>query len=237
MLKSWRIATGTSRTEDELMVFLQTFLASKAISFEDIKGVAISSVVPNVLAILQKMCQKYFHIKPVIVDHSLNLSIKILYKSPDSVGADRICNAVAASDKFKQAVICIDFGTATTFDVINGKGEYLGGVISPGLETTAWALHQRAAKLPKISLEFPPNAIGKSTDESIQSGIMLGTSKMVDGLIMEIKAELNEPVRVIATGGLAKLITQHSQLIEANYDQLVLDGLYKIYLLNKNTVE
>ena len=164
----------------------------------------------------------------------MKLGINIRYSDPSTVGADRICNAVAAYQKFNNAVIIIDFGTATTFDIINSKAEYLGGIIAPGIETTAWALYQRAAKLPKISLEFPQHVIGKSTMESMQSGIMLGSVKIVDGLVEEIIDELGEKPNIISTGGLSRLIQPRTKYIESYYPHLVLEGLYEIYNLNKN---
>lgn len=232
LLKSWRIATGVDRTEDEFMVFVQYFLASEKISPDQLEGVALSSVVPDVTFMFEKMCQKYLHLQPLIVHHTLNLGIRIRYSTPAAVGADRLCSAVAAYRRFKQAVIIVDFGTATTFDVVNEKAEYLGGIIAPGIETTAWALYRRAAKLPRITLDFPPNTIGRNTEQSMQSGIMLGTVKMLDGLLQEVIRELNQQPRIIATGGLARLIQPKTQLIQSYFPHLVLEGLYEIYKMN-----
>jgi type III pantothenate kinase len=232
--KSWRMATGIDRTEDEYMVLIQHFLALDGISLKMIGGVAVSSVVPNITFIFDKMCHKYLGIVPIIVDHKLKLGITIKYSDPSTVGADRICNAVAAYQKFHDAVVIIDFGTATTFDIINKKGEYLGGIIAPGIETTAWALYQRAAKLPKIPLEFPEKVIGRSTMESMQSGIMLGSVKIIDGLVEEIINEMGVRPKVIATGGLSKLIQPKTKFIESYHPHLVLEGLYEIYKQNLN---
>ncbi len=231
--KSWRIATGVDRTEDELVVFFQHFLAQENMALSGLKGAALSSVVPNVTFILEKFCTKYLNIKPLIVDHTVNLGIKIRYSTPAAVGADRLCNAVAAYQRYRQAVVVVDLGTATTFDVVNARAEYLGGIIAPGVEATAWVLHQRASKLPKISLEFPERAIGQNTEESMQAGIMLGTVKMIDGMLEEIFRELNDRPRVIATGGLARLIQPRTKFIETFFPHLVLEGLYQIYELNK----
>jgi type III pantothenate kinase len=232
LLKSWRIATGIGRTEDEYMVFIYHFLSIEKISTESLQGVAISSVVPNVTFIFEKMCRKYFKFEPVIIDYRQKTGLKIRYHDPAEVGADRLCSSIAAFQKFNDAVIVIDFGTATTLDVVNSEGEYMGGIIAPGLETTAWALYQRAAKLPKISLEFPLETIGRSTAQSMQSGIMIGAVKMIDGLLEEISKELNSKPHVVATGGLAKLIQPHSKSIEAYFPHLVLEGLYSIYKMN-----
>ncbi len=232
LYRSWRISSTGERTEDEYWIFLERYLQQAKISLRKISGVGLASVVPNKTFIFQKMCQKYLDIDPIIVTHELNLGIKILYHDPATVGGDRICNAVAAFHEFRQAVIVVDIGTATTFDVVNGKGEYLGGIISPGVETTAWALYHRAAKLPKISLEFPDSVVGRTTEQSMQSGIMWGTVKIVEGLIEDIRKEIGENCRVIATGGLGKLIQAKTKNIESYHPHLVLEGLYKIYQMN-----
>ncbi len=233
LVKSWRVATGLDRTEDEFMVFLEHFLARERVSVREIEEVAISSVVPDMTFIFQKMCEKYLNVEPFLVDHTAKLGIQIRYKNPEAVGADRLCNAVAGYQKSAQAVIIIDFGTATTFDVVNSQGDYLGGIIAPGIETTAWALSHRAAKLPKINLEFPPAVIGRETHHSMQSGIMFGTIKMIEGMVSEIEKELAEPVKVIATGGLTRLIKTKTKAIEAYYPHLVLEGLVAIHKMNR----
>ncbi|MFZ0390735.1 MAG: type III pantothenate kinase [Calditrichia bacterium] len=233
LVRSWRIATGVDRTEDEFMMFIHHFLDQENIQMKGLEGVAISSVVPNVTFIFQKMCRKYMQLEPLVVDHLLKMGITICYQNPAAVGADRLCSAAFAWQQFGQAVVAIDFGTATTFDVVNGKGEYLGGIISPGVETTAWSLYRRAAKLPKINLEFPEKAIGRTTEQSMQSGIMLGTVKMLEGMLLEIEKELQETPHVIATGGLARLIQPRTDRIELFFPHLVLQGLNLIFLMNQ----
>lgn len=233
LLKSWRIATGIDRTEDEFMVYIHHFLTSENISPKDLEGAVLSSVVPNLIFVFEKICIKYLNLSPIIVDYTKNLGLKIKYKNPEAVGADRLCNAVAAYQRYKTAVVVVDFGTATTLDVVNSSAEYLGGIISPGIETTAWALHQRAAKLPRISLEFPDQHIGRDTEMSMQSGILFGAVKMIDGMLEAVRDELNEKPHVIATGGLASLIQPKTKYIEAFFPHLVLEGLNKIYELNK----
>lgn len=226
---SWRIATGVHRTEDELMAFLQHFLNLASVERSAIHDIAISSVVPNVTQIFLRLCDKYFHTQPLVVTHNLDLGITVAYQPPENVGADRLCNAVAAIEKYGAPCIVVDFGTATTLDVVSADRVYLGGVIAPGLETAAGGLHERASKLPRISLEFPPSAIGRSTEESIQSGIMLGTVKMIDGLIEEIQQELGRKAHIIATGGLSQLLAPRSKFIEHVEPHLVLDGLVEVY--------
>ncbi len=232
LYKSWRLSSSAERTEDEYMSYLDYFFKFSNVKITDIEGVGLASVVPNKTFIFEKMCDKYLRIKPLIISHELKLGIKICYSDPSMVGADRICNAVASYQRYHQAVVVVDLGTATTFDVVNGQGEYLGGIISPGIETTAWALYQRAAKLPKISLDFPERVIGRSTEQSMQSGIMLGTVKIVDGLVEEIIRELGEKPRVIATGGLGRMIQPRTRYIEAYFPHLVLEGLIQIYYMN-----
>ena len=234
-ITSWRIATGVHRTEDEMVTFLSYFLSQKNIKLTDVDDMIISSVVPNVTQIFQKMCQSFFKEDPLVVNNTIKTGIKIDYNPPSGVGADRICNAVAAYEKYGGPTIVVDFGTATTLDVVNENGVYLGGAIAPGLEMTALSLYERTAKLPKISLEYPETIIGKTTEHSMQAGIMFGTIKMVDGLIDLIKKEINGNVKVVATGGLANHILSKSQYIEHYEPNLVLEGLIKIYFRNRNS--
>lgn len=232
-ISSWRIATGVHRTEDEMMVFLNYFLSLKNILPADVNDVTIASVVPNVTQIFQKLCRNYFKKDPFIVDHEVDSGLTIDYHPPSSVGADRICNAVAAFEKYGGPIIVVDFGTATTLDVVNSEGVYLGGVIAPGLEMTALSLYERTSKLPKISLEFPNSIIGKTTEHSMQSGIMFGTIEMVDGLIELLKKEIEGKAKVVSTGGLASHILTKSKHIEFSEPKLVLEGLIKIYFRNR----
>jgi len=230
-LTSWRIATGVHRTEDELMAFIQQFLQTINRTPGDIRDIAISSVVPTITQIFSKLAEKYFQLEPLVVGHQLDLGIEIDYEPKYSVGADRLCNAVAAKAKYGFPSIVVDFGTATTLDVLGDKGEYCGGIITPGLEISAWGLYKRATKLPKIPLEFPEKAIGRTTETSIQSGIMFGTVKMIDGLIELVSDELKGSPTVIATGGISPLLAPRSKYIEHVEPSLVLDGLMLIYQL------
>jgi type III pantothenate kinase len=231
-ITSWRIATGVHRTEDEMFTFLNYFLNQKNIKLKDVNDVIISSVVPNVTQIFQKLCKNYFKKDAFIVDHTVDSGLKINYNPPSNVGADRICNAVAAYEKYGGPTIIVDFGTATTLDVVDQDGKYLGGAIAPGLEMTASSLYERTAKLPKISLEYPETIIGKTTEHSMQAGIMFGTIKMVDGLIELMKKEISGNVKVVATGGLANHILSKSLQITHAEPNLVLEGLIKIYFRN-----
>ncbi|MEL6821833.1 MAG: type III pantothenate kinase [Calditrichota bacterium] len=233
-VSSWRIATGVHRTEDEVMAFIQQFLQTIDRAPTDIKDIAISSVVPTITQIFSKLADKYFQLEPLIVGHQLELGLEIDYEPKYSVGADRLCNAVAAKTKYGFPAIVVDFGTATTLDVLGDRGEYCGGIITPGLEISAWGLYERATKLPKIPLEFPKNAIGRTTETSIQSGIMFGTVKMIDGLIELVSAELTGSPTVIATGGISPLLAPRSKYVEHVEPSLVLDGLMMIYHLQDN---
>jgi type III pantothenate kinase len=191
--------------------------------------VGISSVVPDLTDVFESLARKYFHVEPVTVTASLDLGIRVLYTDPSVVGADRLCNAIAGFRKYGGPLVVIDFGTATTFDVISASGDYLGGVITLGLESTASELHRRAAKLPKIELRFPSSVIGKETEASMQSGVMFGAVDAVEGTIRRISAELGTTPRVIATGGLAGILAARTKVIEACEPSLVLDGVRMIY--------
>lgn len=232
-IDSWRITTGVLRTEDEMMAFIQQFLTMRSVAAADISDLAISSVVPNITHVFQRMSEKYFQKTPLVVDHTLNLGITIKYEPPQSVGADRLCVAVGAFEKYGGPNIVVDIGTATTFDVVSGNGEYLGGVIAPGLETAARSLDEKAAKLPRIAYQFPPSVIGSNTEMSMQSGLMLGTVKMIDGLLELISEEVSGDPVIIATGGLSPLLMPRSQYLKHLEPELVLDGLMRIYRRNR----
>ncbi|MGB9592418.1 MAG: type III pantothenate kinase, partial [Candidatus Kryptoniota bacterium] len=180
-----------------------------------------------------RMSAKYFNCEPMVVSASLDLGIKIDYEDPHAVGSDRICNAVAGFEKFGGPLIIIDFGTATTFDVISVDGTYLGGAIAPGLETAAQDLQRRAAKLPKIELKFPANIIGKNTVASMQSGIMFGAVESMEGIVRRIKNEIGESAKVVATGGYAGILASASRIINAVEPSLVLEGVRIIYEKNQ----
>jgi type III pantothenate kinase len=225
----WRLSSNIERTEDESWILMQAIAAAQGFDILKISGVAISSVVPDMTVHFEKMSTKYLHYKPVVVSHELNLGLDIRYQNPAHVGADRLCNAVGGIAKYGTPLIIVDFGTATTFDVISASGAYLGGIIAPGIETSASILHQRAAKLPRVALRFPEKAIGYSTETSIQSGLMFGTVEMIDGMVERIQNELGMEVKTVATGGLAKVILNELRRVNQIDEHLTLDGLRMIF--------
>ena len=229
LVADWRMASLTHRTVDENWLTIKSFCTDANIPPAQINGVGISSVVPDLTDVFESLARKYFRVEPVTVTASLDLGIRVLYTDPAAVGADRLCNAIAGFRKYGGPLVVIDFGTATTFDVISASGDYLGGVITLGLDSTASELHRRAAKLPKIELRFPSSVIGKETEASMQSGVMFGTVDAVEGIIRRITAELGTKPKVIATGGLAGIIAAHTAVIEACEPSLVLDGVRLIY--------
>jgi type III pantothenate kinase len=228
----WRSSTVAERTADELALLLGGFLEQQGLSFSrQITGVVMASVVPDQTLALREMVRNYFHFAPVVVEPGTRTGIPIHYDNPKDVGADRIANAAAAFAKYGGPAIVVDFGTATTFDVISADGEYLGGVISPGLKVSAGALFGRAARLPKVELMAPRSVIAKSTVESMQAGLILGTASMVDGMVERIVKELGH-VTVIATGGLADLVVEHCVSIQHTEPWLTLEGLRLIFERN-----
>ncbi len=233
LIADWRVTSMLQRTEDEVGAQVSLFLKEKKISVRDIQGIGISSVVPNLTDIFTVMARKYFKVEPLSISSSLNLGIKILYDDPHSVGADRICNAVAGFASFGGPLIIIDFGTATTYDVVSRNGDYMGGVIAPGIETSAVDLHRRAAKLPKIELHFPKTIIGKDTVSSMQAGILFGAVDALEGMVERIQAEImkreGKKARVVATGGFSRLMASRSRIITECVPSLVLDGVRLIH--------
>jgi len=228
LLENWRIHTDPKMTEDEFYVTIANLFSTRKISESEIKKVVISSVVPPMTRMFESFCRKYLSCNPIWIDAG-NVDMPILYTNPAEVGADRIVNAVAAYDKYQSSLIVIDFGTATTFDAISDKGEYLGGAISPGIGIAAEALFQRASKLPRVELTHPPeSAIGKDTSASMKSGIIYGYAELVDGMVRRIKKEMGGSPKVIATGGLAPLMQHVSQSIESVDQGLTLEGLWII---------
>ena len=233
LVDHWRVATNAERTSDELALLIQEFLGFHGFSFDDdVNGIAISSGVPRVTAALREMTQRYFGFAPVLLEPGIRTGMPILYDNPREVGADRIANAVGALDLHDPPIIAVDFGTATTFDAISEKGEYLGGAILPGIEISMDALFARAARLPRVELREPRNVIGRTTVESIQSGAIYGYSSMVDGLVRRMEVELG-PCTVLATGGLAGVIGPLCSSIQHVEPWLTLHGLRIVFERNQ----
>src|SRR6266699_2928419 len=205
LVAHWRLTTERARTVDEWGVLARNLFALTGFDFKSIGAIAIASVVPPLNYTLKKMAEVYFHLTPLFIDHTVDTGLPILYQPASDVGADRIVDAVAAIKKYGAPCIVVDFGTATTFDAINSKGEYLGGVITPGITISADALFERAAKLPRVEIKRPRNVVGSSTVEAMQSGLYHGYVGLVDGILRRMIDELGSTVHVIATGGLASL--------------------------------
>jgi type III pantothenate kinase len=225
----WRLATSVSRTADEAWIVLRALCQSDGVNPERISGMAISSVVPDLTGIFTNLARERFNVEPYEVRADSAPSLKIHYRDPTAVGADRICDAVAGYAKYGGPLIIVDFGTATTFDVVDDRGEYLGGIITPGIELAVKLLHQAAARLPKVTLAFPPRIIADNTEQSIQAGLLYGSVDKMEGLCRRIRAELGREAKVIVTGGLSALIAEHSTIISAVEPYLVLEGLKILY--------
>lgn len=228
----WRVETDPGRTADEYGVLCCQFFALAGLPRDRVTAGILSSVVPPMTATLVQMAKRYFHLDLMVVGPGIKTGMPILYDNPREVGADRVVNGVAAFERYHEACVVVDFGTATTFDCISQKGEYLGGAIAPGIGISADALFQHASKLPRIELVRPKTLIGKNTVHSMQAGIVYGYVGLVDGIVRRMTAELGGHPKVIATGGLAPLIAEDSETIQEVDGQLTLDGLKIIHRRN-----
>jgi type III pantothenate kinase len=225
LLVSWRLTTRREQTADEYGLFTETLLRTRGIEPSAIRGAAISNVVPPVQPALEWMCEKYFGVTPLNVEPGVNTPIRLNVDHPHEVGPDRVVKAVAAVAIYGTPLIVVDFGTATTFDCINTRGEFIGGAIAPGIATAADALLNRAARLFRVELTRPKDAIGRNTVHNVQSGVVYGWAGLVDGLVERMKAEIDGSPRVVATGGQAPLIVSVARSIQEVHEHLALEGL------------
>lgn len=236
LVNFWRIKTDAEKTSDEYGMIINQLFAHQGQKLSDIKAVVISSVVPTIMYTLEHMTKKYLGSEPLVISSDIKTGLNIKYDNPKEVGADRIVNAVAAYELYGGPLIIVDFGTATTFCAVSENGDYLGGAISPGIRISMDALFQRTAKLPKVELVKPETVICKNTVNSIQSGVIYGYVGQVDYIVRRMKKEIGAPdAKVVATGGLSKLIASESETIEIVNGLLTLEGLRIIYERNRES--
>jgi len=233
---SWRAQTVPSKMPDEYAVLIHSFLESADLRFSDVTGLVIGSVVPVLTSAFGELAEKYFHLTPLIVSEKTNTGVRLKVDNPEQVGPDRIVNTAAVVRLYGAPAIVIDLGTATTFDVVSADGCYCGGAIAPGIGIASDALVSRTARLHKVDLVPPPNPIGANTIHAMQSGIFWGYVGLVEGLVARLKTAMAEPkIKVIATGGLAPLLNEHTDIIDLIAPELTLEGLRIIYDLNHET--
>ena len=239
LITHWRISTLRTQTADEYGVLFLNLFSMRKVEASGVSSIIISSVVPPLESTLRQMCERYFNLKPMFVEPGIKTGMPILVDNPAELGADRLVNGVAAFARYGGPCIVVDFGTATTFDVISAKGEYLGGVIAPGLAISAEALFARAARLSRVDVKKPAKVIGTNTVAHLQSGLYYGYIGLVDGILERMLQEIKTPdsltPKIIATGGLARLVADDSRFIETIDDMLTLDGLRLIYERNRVT--
>lgn len=233
----WRISTDREKTEDEFGMVIKDLLHHVDLDFDIVTGVIISSVVPSIMFSLERMCMKYFKHKPIIVGPGIKTGLNLKYDNPKEIGADRIVNAVAATEFYNAPMIIIDFGTATTYCYIDEEGSYIGGAIAPGVNIATEALYKQASKLPRIEISKPPHIVGRNTVNAMQSGIVYGYVGQVEGIVKRMKQQAKKDPVVIATGGLSPLIARETDVIDHVDTFLTLKGLYLIYQRNKQTKE
>ncbi len=230
----WRLASDNERTSDEYGILLIQLLERAGVKTEDVREIAVASVVPPLTATIEQACRDYLNTVPLVVDAGTRTGIPLRYEDPKQVGADRVVNAVAVRRIYRGPVCVVDFGTATIFDAISAEGEYLGGAIAPGIGIASDALFRRAAKLPRVEIVRPPAAIGRNTVHSLQSGLLYGYVGLVDGMVSRFRDELGPDMKTVGTGALVELIAKETQSIDIIEPWLALQGLKIIYELNRN---
>jgi len=230
---TWRIATDVNQMGDEYAALLLKLLEHQGLKASDIKEVAMCSVVPPLVGTFEELLERYFKVSPLVVRAGVKTGVRIMADNPREVGTDRIVNCAAAHYLYKRAVIVVDLGTGTTFDIVSKEGDFIGGVIAPGIGIAAQALYTRTAALPRVELVHPPKAIGSNTITAMQSGIIFGYIGLVEGLVARIQKELGEKALVVATGGYAELIAKGTKVIDEINPDITLIGLRLIYQMNK----